>query len=147
MSYGRWGRISVVTGSDPTTGSESQYIIPTNRIFKIKSIHLTMIAASSGSSTARSPYIEVTGSSGLSLFRVYSGKDYQSGSGTTEYYWISGLGDSSSFTGSGVAVKPFPTDVMLDSGYVIQTNTANFDDEDNWSYPILFVEEWLKDSV
>ena len=147
MSYGRWGRISIVTGSNPTTGSESQYVIPSTSIFKIKSIHLTMDASSGSSGTARSPYIEITGSTGLSLFKVYSGKDYSSGSGTTEYYWISGLGDSSSFTGSGLAVKPFPIDVMLDSGYVIRTNTTNFDDEDNWSYPIIFVEEWMKDSV
>ncbi len=146
-SYGRWGRISVASGSDPISGSEASYVPPSNRIFKIKSVHSTMYANSGSSGTARSPYIEITGSGGLSLYKVYSGHDYISGSGTVDYYWLSGLGDSTLHTGSSIVVTGFPTDVVIDGKCSVKTATTNFDDEDNWTGLVLFVEEFLTDSV
>ncbi len=146
-SYGRWGRITAILGTDPTSGSEASYTPPSNSIMKVRSVHATMYANSGSSGTARSPYLEITGSGGLSLYKVYSGHDYVSGSGTIDYYWLSGLSESDLHTGSSVVVTGFPTDVVIDGRCAVKTNTTNFDDEDNWTGLVLFVEQFLTDSV
>ncbi len=135
------GRIYGVLGTDPASGSEIAYQVPANKVWKVRSVAFSMWAGTGSATSSRSPHFIVSGSDGTLYYKIYSGHDYKSGSGTTTYHWIAGFPTDVLHTGSSV-VAPLPEDMVLDSGQVMGTSTTNIALDDNWTAPVFLVEEY-----
>ncbi len=142
VSKPKIGRIIGAVGTNPASGSEIAWQIPTDKFWRLMSAAFSMWASSGSSGTSRSPHLIVSGSDGTTYYKIYSGHDYTSGSGTITYYWISGLPLDTLHTGSGTVVAPLPEEIILSDNQVVGTSTDNFDVSDNWTAPTFLVQEW-----
>jgi len=134
------GLIRRVTGTDPAAGNEISETVPTNARWRLLAMRIRL-ATTLPAATRR---VHLILDDGVHIFAKIKCYQTQAENVTRSYTFISGLGyeDTSAV---GEAMATLPVVILLDQGYRIRTATDNLGADDDYSAPILLVEEWLEE--
>ncbi len=130
----------LVAGNDPAAGSEVSVTVPTNARWRLKAIRMEL-ATDATSVNRRVILIIDDGTNTIATIVVEA---TQGASVTYRYNFYSGAPQETSFTVSQIEV-PIPRDLVLFQGWRIRTSTQSLQAGDNWSAPLVQVEEWIEE--
>jgi len=126
-----------LTGTDPSAGSEISETVPTNTIWRIKAIVFSLTT----DTTAVSRSVSLIIDDGTNVIFRSKAAPSQTESSTRTYIFSSVETDADFDVNNTVRIQ-IP-DLKLTEGYRVRTSTNNLQSGDNFTAPILFVEEWV----
>ncbi len=130
------GRIFVYTGADPAAGAEAIITVPAKRRWKIHTIRFSLVTNDSEIDRT----IAILFDDGTNIFLSIASPTVQPESSTKHYYFANtGVPEINVLL---ISTNPIPT-ISLPAGYRIRTGTTNLQAADDYSAPILLVEEWI----
>lgn len=130
------GRIFTYTGADPDAGAEVSITVPPRHRWRIHSIRFSLVT----NATVEDRTITALFDDGIDTFLAIASPTVQPASTTKHYYF--------SCTGAPeinillLSLNPFPC-ISLPAGYRIRSGTTNLQAGDNYTAPILLIEEWI----
>lgn len=130
------GFLNRVTGTNPAAGAEIQEIVTGVRR-KLHSIKFTLVTSAAVAN--RRVTLTFTWVGGV-FFRVHSGVTQTAGQ-TVEYTFAPGMPFSNA---DGIATVPIPNEMFLQATAVINTVTLGLQAGDDFSAPVMQVEDWLE---
>lgn len=121
------GHVVANFGSTPGVGAEASDSVPAGHAWYVISVTETLTKGAAGGTPT--PMLQVTDSRGSIIAGPYPGASAgQALSTVTTYNWAPGLPLSGQLFAGGThytATAPLPQDLILMSGYTIQTSTIN----------------------
>lgn len=132
------GNIRTIVGTDPAAGNEILETVPTNTIWRLMGFRAGFTAANVG--VARQIRMGISDPLASSMYVVSNEVDQPINS-TTRYN--AGPSLASQSVNRLEFRMPFPADIIMLAGYNFFTIVNTLNAADNWSVPVLFVEEWV----
>ena len=134
------GYIRLVTGSDPAAGSEVSITVPTNAVWRLRSLRLRLDT----DSTVANRRVALVVDDGSTVAFTKLSPAVQAESLTRYYNFNFGLGyEEGDFTADTISIGI--NDLIIPEGWRIRTITANLQAGDDYHAPILVVEEWIRE--
>lgn len=134
------GNTRSITGTDPAVNTEISETVPTNAVWKLKSLRFTLVAAA----VAVDRTVQVIIDDGTNILWTNRVHDVQQNAETRQYNFAKDLEFHATEDATGDLHSPLPS-LILKAGYRIRTVTTNRDAGDNYSAPQLQVEEFLEE--
>ena len=137
------GTIKLITGTDPSAGSEISETVPSGKKWRLISLFIELAT----DSTTADRKIKLVIDDGSTTFWNVNTHLNHPASDTRNYVFASGHQqdtDQTNFDNDKIALLPLPNNLILKAGYRIQTITANLQSGDNYSAPKMLVEEWVE---
>jgi hypothetical protein len=132
------GHILVVVGTDPAVNTEISETVPTGARWRLINMVFTLVTDANVANRRNKLIID----DGTNIvFQGRHGAD-QAASGTALYNWGTTGADGS--VSSSVGTTTVPVNSKMKAGYRLRTTTNNLQAGDNYSAPVLWVEEWLE---
>jgi hypothetical protein len=131
------GFIRTIYGTDQAAGAEISETVPDKAVWRPKAISFTLVT----DATVTTRIVRLRFFDGLSTIWQQVSVSGQAASNSFLYTFIEGGPRASQ--SSGVIAEFMPQDFRLSPQFLIETTTANFQAGDNFSRPILTIEEWL----
>jgi len=132
------GLIRRVTGTNPAAGNEISETVPTNTIWRLLGVYLGLVT----SGTVAERRVNLVIDDGSVMFLELRAPVVQAENNNWNYYFF--ISDRSENIGNNVYV-PLPADLILFQGWRIRTSTSNLQADDDFTAPILIVEEWIEE--
>jgi hypothetical protein len=129
----RGGTIRVIVGTDPAPGVEISETVPAGKIWRLRAFHFTFVT----DATAVNRVVNIVIDNGVNPYVSMVGEVH--GASVTRAYSLS-LGGHQRVTGL-VHERLLP-DILMLPGHRIRTTTSNMQPGDNYSAPIMQVEEF-----
>lgn len=136
-AFSGYGRPRVIVGTDPAAGVEISETVPTNAMWRLRSVQMTLVT--DATVAARTPHLVIDDGTDIQQ-RIPSNAGI-SASTTQPVCWCPIGDDTPSSTGAHGA--PHPMNLFLPPGSRVRTLTSNLQAGDDWGAPVLSVEEWL----
>jgi len=133
------GRLRVIVGTDPAAGAEILETVPSGARWRV----LTVYAALQASATVATRYPTLWAAQDTNMLFQTAPVVGQPASTLYYYSWMRGV-DTYSLAGYPQMTQLTLPDLWLTVGQRIGTSTAGFQAGDNWSAPVLYVEEWIE---
>jgi len=133
------GFVRSIVGTDPAAGAEILETVPTDAVWRFIATRAILVT-------------DATVASRIPIFNFDDGANI--------YYAVAAQLAIPASTSAGVSIGagqgaadlintamtiPAPANLYLPAGHRVRTTTANLQAGDNWTAPILLVEEWLED--
>lgn len=133
------GYVRVVTGTDPSAGSEVSDTVPVNRLWKLLTTKITFVT--DATVISRTVTLRLTNGGNV----LYAGWANQSqvATETRNYTWGAGVGNIIASINT-YAQGMLPVGVLLPAGFNIVTATQNIQAGDNFGTPFYLVEEFIQ---
>lgn len=135
------GFVVVVSGSNPAAGSEILQTVPTGRLWRVRGIKFTLVAAAAAAS--RRVHLQFYVGGAIDYFETFAATD-QIISETKEYHCLP-LGSAAANTAGNSIYIPLPPDLILGEGDQIATLTDNLNASDNFGAPQFWIEQLFED--
>lgn len=132
------GLVIGITGTNPAANTEISETVPANRFWKIHGILYTLVT--DANAATREVLLEI--GDGSSLLHSLIPFATQTQGLTRVYSWVP-AGTSLSGSHQTSIAGMLPLDLLLPEGFTIVTNTANRQVGDDFSAPLLYVEQWI----
>ncbi len=132
------GKLKVITGTNPAAGAEISQTVPFSRAWKIKAINFGLTT----DATAVTRLVRLIVTDGTNTIYVLAFSKTQTASATQSYY-ATEVGTIQTATAGGKGFAGLPLDLILPEGYKILTGTGSLQAGDDFTAPILTVEEFL----
>jgi len=133
------GCLRTVVGTDPAAGHEICETVPTNTRWRLVAMQLRLVT----DATIADRRIRVVLDDGSTEFTVISAGATQSANWARRYNFAPGFPLDTAFIHDQLHC-PLPHDLYLYEGYRIRTVTAGRQPGDDYSAPVMLVEEWLE---
>lgn len=134
------GLPNVIAISNPGSGNEISYTVPTNTRYILRAIRFDLTSDSNAAS--RRVYLYIDAGSGPILY-VFPSPITQDAN-ETKYYYFAAYGNPSNDISNEVYIT-IPADIVLFQGWRIRTSTSNLQTGDVFSNIRLIVEEWIEE--
>lgn len=136
-AFNSYGRPRTIVGSDPAAGAEVSETVPTNAMWRLLSMAVTIVC--DATVATRTPGLALD--DGTNLY--YRGPVGQASTASqTTVYTFANVGASQG-AGGVAAVQVAPYELYLPPASRIRTITNNLQAGDDYSAPVLHVMEWL----
>ena len=133
------GIMRVFSGTNPAAGADWTETVPTNAFWEVKSIMATVAVANSGA--AREVNLNVT--DGTTEFHEQAVTAAATINASTTYLWAQDVNEQSAFQNLHSSI-PIPA-FRLPQGSVISSTTGAIVAGDDWTAPIIYLEEWIEE--
>ncbi len=140
-SFSGKGKIRLVTGADPITGSEASDAVPANLIWRVLAYAITLVA--SGDAATRSTELSLQSDSNEFARLPLNGT--VTASQTRFLNWHT-TGDNDTTSQSLQRQGHLPLDAFMPAGFILVTDTAALQGADNYGTPFILVEQWISPS-
>jgi hypothetical protein len=131
------GRLRVIVGTQPAAGQEISETVPTGAIWRVHSITFTLTT----SATVADRWVNIIGRSGTNVAMRSIAAASTPASTSNQYSAFAGGVRASA---AGVVSMVLPSlGLLLYSGWAIGTGTTGLQAGDQFSAPVLEVEEWI----
>lgn len=132
------GIIRTIVGTDPAANVQISETVPTNARWKLLALYATLVT----DATAANRRVFYQFDDGVSEFYQTAAASDQVASLTRRH--ILGAAGHGHDVFSTTYLHPLPIPLLLREGYRIRTATTGMQAGDNWSAPVMLVEEWLE---
>lgn len=137
MESGR-GYVHLVTGTDPAANVEISEAVPTNAIWRVLNIYFSLVTDANVANRT----VMITVDDGTDIFKRYR-TGYSHPATTTKYYNFTPLVGVISSVTAGSTVNMGVGELILPEGYQIKTETSSRQVGDDYSAPLIYIEEWI----
>jgi hypothetical protein len=133
------GYIRAFTGTDPAAGAQISETVPTGARWQLRGFVATF--TTDATAGGRRPRLNLS-TSGLTW--AFAGNTIPQASETWEFNYAQTGGSAGVLQPNAFTTVVIPLDTMLIAGSLIFTSCNGMQAGDNWSAPVLLIEEWLE---
>jgi len=133
------GLLRLVLGTDPAAGSEVVETVPTNAVWRILSVRVSLVTDSTVANRRPALYLD----DGTTTLFVLRAAAVQAAGLTRTYHFIRSFPNPTLDDTSQQYI--WLPDIKLRGGYRIRTSTENLQAGDDYTQPVLLMEEWIEE--
>lgn len=132
------GKTTVITGTDQDAGNEISEAVPSNVLWLLRGLRLRLTTDLNSGTRV----VHVVLGDGTNTFADIIINKTQSLNNSRDYTFL-GVGDSLDQQEADDLWGSWPNNILLPAGFTIATDTTSFKVGDNWTAPLLYVEQWI----